>query len=320
MFFEGSEKKAEIIIDAQKASLLKDYDDEFWGALVAQCEAKVLSKISNETCKAFLLSESSLFVWNDHLLILTCGDTQLVNSVMFFLNHIDKDLVQQIIYQRKNEYCSHLQASHVLDDTKQLQTFNQGKLLRFGELDSHHSYLYHLDNDYRGELNDKTYEVLIYNIDPAVSALLTQKNIDNQQIRKILQLDKMIPDFILDDFVFEPFGYSLNAIFKEHYFTIHLTPQEHNSYVSFESNINLIDFIPIILGIFSPASFDVITYNELDFAEKLSHVIPPEYKTKELVETKLSCSYLVDFASFNREKIAFTQPFEINLEDNTNVF
>jgi len=320
LFFEGSEKKAEIITNSQNVSLLDDYSDEFWEMLVAQCEAKILSKISNKTCKAFLLSESSLFVWNDRLLILTCGDTQLVNSVIYFLQNIDPNLVRQVIYQRKNEYCSHLQASHVLDDTKQLQMFNKGKLLRFGDLDSHHSYFYHWDNDFQGELNDKTYEVLLYNIDQTISSLLTQENINSRKIRDILQLEKIIPHFMLDDFVFEPFGYSLNAILGDQYFTIHLTPQENNSYVSFESNINLIDFIPIIIHFFSPASFDVITYNEFDFAEKIFQVIPVGYKSKELVETKLSCSYLVDFASFSREKTTFTQPFEINLEAKSNVF
>jgi len=320
MFFEGSEKKAEIIVDPSKISLLKDFTDEFWGKVVAECDAKILSTISNDSLKAFLLSESSLFVWDDHLLILTCGDTRLVNSVMYFLAHIEKDYVQQVIYQRKNEYCSHLQASHVLDDTKLLQTTNNGKLLRFGELDSHHSYLYHLDNDYVGEGTDKTYEVLIYNIDQNISNILTQNNIDNQKIRAILQLDKIIPDFVLDDFVFEPFGYSLNAIRGIDYFTIHLTPQLHNSYVSFESNLNLIDFIPIILEVFLPASFDVVTYNEFNFEQKIKQVIPPHYKAKELVEEKLSCSYLVNFANYNREKLNFTQPTEINLNGESNVF
>lgn len=320
LFFEGSEKKAEIIIDSRRVSLLNDYSDAFWEEMVAQCEAKVLSKISNHQVKAYLLSESSLFVWDDRLLILTCGDTMLVNSVMYFLRHIDRRYVQQIIYQRKNEYCSHLQATHVLDDTKVLQTTNYGKLYRFGELDSHHSYLYHLDNEYRSELNDKTYEVLIYNIDQSISSKLTQKNISKNTIRQILQLEKIIPEFILDDFVFEPFGYSLNAIRGNDYFTVHLTPQEHNSYVSFESNLNLIDFIPNILDAFLPASFDVITYNEFEFKQKMARVIPSHYKTKELVEEKLSCSYLVDFASYNREKIKFTKPMGINLEGKDNVF
>ena len=175
MFFEGSEKKVEIIARAGDISLLNDFDDRFWEKVVAECDAKILSSIRNKQVKAFLLSESSLFVWDDRLLILTCGDTFLVKSVMFILDNIDSNLIQQVIYQRKNEYCSHLQASHILDDAKMLKQYHAGKLHRFGELDSHHSYLYHLDNDYKGEVYDKTYEVLIYNIDKEISSLLTKK-------------------------------------------------------------------------------------------------------------------------------------------------
>jgi S-adenosylmethionine decarboxylase len=320
MFFEGSEKKAEIIIDPAQVSLLQDYDDLFWQNMVAECNAKILSTISNDKVKAFLLSESSLFVWDDHLLILTCGDTRLVNSVIYFLKNIEPSSVKQVIYQRKNEYCSHLQASHVLDDTKVLQTMVDGKLLRFGELDSHHSYLYHLNNDFKGDPNDKTYELLIYNIAPEISAILTQANIDKAMIRELLQLETMIPGFELDDFIFEPFGYSLNAIRGNDYFTIHLTPQMHNSYVSFESNLDLIAFMPLILKAFNPASFDVVSYNEFDFKQKIEQYLPQNYYPKELVEENLSCSYLVNFASFNCLKTAYTTPIEIKLDGGSHVF
>ncbi len=45
MFFEGSEKKVEIIVSSDKVSLLRDYDDSFWEIVVAQCDAKILSSI-----------------------------------------------------------------------------------------------------------------------------------------------------------------------------------------------------------------------------------------------------------------------------------
>ena len=313
MFFEGSEKKAEIIINSKHISLLRDFEDSFWSILVSKCDAKILSVISNDSVKAFLLSESSLFVWNDRILILTCGDTMLVNSVKYLLEHIDSNYVKQVIYQRKNEYCSHLQSSHVLDDTKILQKLNAGRLLRFGQLDSHHSYLYHLDNDYKGDPNDKTYELLIYNIIPELSKILTEPGIKSKDIRRILQLEEIIPGFQIDDFVFEPFGYSLNAISGADYFTVHLTPQEHNSYVSFESNINLGKFIPIILNIFQPNSFDLITYNETDFKQYIEKLIPSNYNAKALVEKMLNCDYLVNFASFDCVQTNFTLPVEIDL-------
>ncbi len=38
----------------------------------------------------------------------------------------------------------------------------------------------------------------------------------------------------VDDFSFEPYGYSMNAIWNQNYYSIHVTPQEQCSYASFE--------------------------------------------------------------------------------------
>ena len=76
LFFEGSEKKAEVVVNSQNLSLLNDISNTFWQELVKCCNAQILSSIENEHCKAFLLSESSLFVWHERFVILTCGVTQ----------------------------------------------------------------------------------------------------------------------------------------------------------------------------------------------------------------------------------------------------
>jgi S-adenosylmethionine decarboxylase len=57
-------------------------------------------------------------------------------------------------------------------------------------------------------------------------------------------------------------GYSLNAIKDDKYFTVHITPQEDTSYVSFESNMD--DSYTCILHLIeslSPHSFDLISFN-----------------------------------------------------------
>ncbi len=314
MFFEGAEKRAEIVIDPTQFSLLEHYNDSFWTKVVAQCEAKILSKISNSQVRAFLLSESSLFIWANRLLILTCGDTQLINAVNYFLKHIDSTSVKQITYQRKNEYCSHLQSTHMFDDLQLLPARyqHQGKLLRFGELDTHHSYLYQLNSDSTEKPDYKTSQVLVYNIAPEISHRLVRGNVDRYQIRELLQLDKIVADFVLDDFIFEPSGYSLNAIRGNDYFTIHLTPQENSSYVTFESNMDLVSFIPTILNIFVPASFDVIANNNNEFREKVISLVPACYKAVELIEDKSGSVGLINYASFNREKDQFSPAIHLN--------
>ncbi|TPH15653.1 adenosylmethionine decarboxylase [Litorilituus lipolyticus] len=279
LIFEGSEKKADIYIDATKLSLLKDFDDEFWHKLVKQCGAKILSSIENEHCKAFLLSESSLFVWHNRLLIVTCGLTQLIKSIEFLLCHLDKQVIEQVIYQRKNEYFAPAQFTSFGEDIHQLEQYCAGKAFRFGALDTHHNYIFlseqnvsnsleKYENSHEIEVN-KTYELVAYQICYDASEHLTTTNLSTHNIRDYLKLTTLLPDFIFDDFVFKPYGYSINAIKGNDYFTIHVTPQADSSYVSFCSSLNLISMAAKILAILKPRSFDLLNINETALQNKL---------------------------------------------------
>ncbi len=313
LFFEGSEKKAEIIIDDQQLSLLTDIDDEFWSSFVHQSNAQILSTIKNDQCKAFLLSESSLFVWHDRILALTCGVTQLINSVEFFIENLGMHVIKQVSYQRKNEYFSQAQPSCFGDDIKRLSKHMAGKAYRFGEMDSHHNYVFHMDNDFQAASDDTTYEFLAYQISKEASDHLTQTHLSAEQIRTFLCIDEILPDFIIDDFVFEPYGYSLNAIKGEDYLTIHVTPQADSSYISFESNIDLLAIAPTLLAILSPASFDLMSFNEPHFEQKLLATMPSSYLAKSLVSKKLSNGYLVNFANYILPRTTFSEPIELDV-------
>lgn len=320
MFFEGAEKKAEIIINSASLNLLTDFDQSYWQKLVAYSQAKILSSIHNENCTAYLLSESSLFVWADRFVIITCGETLLIESIQYFLNSVSPNAIEHIIYQRKNEYFSYLQPSNVLEDIQRLQAKIDGESYRFGAIDSHHTFIFHQENSFQAAPNDKTYELLIYQISEQASSFLTRPNLDKATIRKFLKLSELLPGFILDDFVFEPFGYSLNAINQNDYFTVHITPQSHSSYVSFESSIDLLTIAPVLLDIFQPASFDVISFNEQQFESKVKHNIPTSYVSKERVKQQLNNGYEVNFANFIRPQENYTQATKLVLDGEHYVF
>lgn len=313
MFFEGSEKKAEIIIDVQQLSLLDDINNEFWSKLVNCSNAKILSSIKNRHCKAFLLSESSLFVWNDRIVILTCGETQLAKSVEFFIQEIGVNSIKQLTYQRKNEYYSKAQPSCFSDDVKLINQYLPGKAYRFGEIDSHHNYVFHIDNDFKVNMDGVTYEFLAYQISEQASKHLTQPNLSKKDIRQFLQIDAILPDFIIDDFVFTPYGYSLNAIKDQQYLTIHVTPQMDSSYISFESNFDLLALVPKLLDILQPKSFDLTSFNEPLFAEKLASNIPAQYISKSLVSKEIDNGYLVNFANYILPQTVFIEPIKLNI-------
>lgn len=314
MFFEGAEKKAQIQVDRSQISLLNDISDEFWQVLVMRCNAQILSSTNNGQCKAFLLSESSLFVWHDKLLILTCGETQLVNSIEYFIEHIGKEKIQQLTYQRKNEYFAHAQPSCFSDDIKQLSQYLNGSVYRFGELDGHHNYLFNYDNAFNANPENKSYEFIAYQISEKASALLTTSGISAKEIRQFLSLETILPDFIIDDFVFKPYGYSLNAIKDDKYLTIHVTPQANSSYISFESNIDLIAFAPLFIDILNPLSFDILSFNEFEFSAKTLPYRKTNYVSKTLVETTLPNGYKINFANFILPQVDFIEPVALTLE------
>lgn len=75
--------------------------------------------------------------------------------------------------------------------------------------------------------------------------------------------------------MFEPCGYSCNGITPFGYFTIHVTPEPHCSYASFETNIPTgmglknypnayAEVIARIVGFFQPSRFTVTLFTEKD--------------------------------------------------------
>ena len=59
-----------------------------WREIVAASRASVLSRMSNDACDAYLLSESSLFVFERRMLMITCGQTRLVDAVEALLDFL----------------------------------------------------------------------------------------------------------------------------------------------------------------------------------------------------------------------------------------
>ena len=135
-----------------------------------------------------------------------------------------------------------------------------GVQIEFGDKDSHYTELYHLERRYKPSATDRTYELLMYSIDDLSSRYFSQQGLSASAIRRKLRLDEYLSGWQIDDFVFEPCGYSMNAIQGDRYCTIHLTPQHGYSYVSLETNDNLGGLISIPLTVLRPHSFDLVLY------------------------------------------------------------
>jgi S-adenosylmethionine decarboxylase len=292
-----------------KPNNLLHLDKKFWENIVKKCNATIISSIENEFIRAYLLSESSLFVSSDRFVMITCGETILVNSILEFLKNYPAKDIDLAIFQRKNEYQANLQKTSFLGDIKDLSKLIDGQAFRMGDLDGHHNYIFHTLKPFSPPNNDFTNELLMYHITGEAAKILRTPNNQIEEVRNLLNLKNLFPDFLFDDYIFSPYGYSLNAINEDRYITIHITPQEDNSYVSFETNIDLnnlsFNLLDTIVKTFNPKTFDHIGFNfsNVSFSK--------EYFTLKKSEINLTCGYTMSFNHYSKSNDILSSPVKI---------
>jgi S-adenosylmethionine decarboxylase len=232
MFYEGTEKRLEIITTEMD---LLQLPDAFWQQMVDQADAFIISKIENMQLKAYLLSESSLFVWHNKLLLITCGNTHLVKAAQFFQKQVDNRVIQTLLFQRHQAHLPDLQKSSFAQDTVLLKTHLQGETK-------------HWQGNYRGDLflfgetptgAVKTKQILmLHGLCGDFASSLQSGTAGEQLIASRLAVLRFFPCLQTDQFTFSPKGYSLNALAGEQYLTIHITPEKLSTYLSVESSFD----------------------------------------------------------------------------------
>lgn len=262
--FEGSEKKIEIVFSSSFNA--KTFFQKKWPSILQIGAVKILSHKSDGVCEAYLLSESSLFVWERKILIITCGFSKLISIVEEILKMVPKDCIDFLNYQRKNEYLPHSQKTSFQEDIKVLNSYLDGEAFFVGKLDGHHMFVYSLNKKYQSEQKDYTFEILMYDVQTKYSF---SKVNSPENISQFLNLKSIFKHYVEDSYVFSPQGYSLNGFYQDRYYTMHVTPEEPTSYVSFETNsIFSLDeaqhIFSHLIRLFQPYSVDFISYVPLD--------------------------------------------------------
>ncbi|MDE2491283.1 MAG: adenosylmethionine decarboxylase [Elusimicrobia bacterium] len=312
MFFEGPEKKVEMALLPGRPSL-RARGRAYWEGIVAKSRAQILSSLSNDSLDAYLLSESSLFVTDTWLTMITCGRTDLVSAVLRLRDDLGLDDLQYLIYERKNAHFQEYQPSNFFDDVRRLTEAMPGRSFRFGDGDDHHVFLFHLDKPYQPAPDDLTLEILMHGVDPQASRVFMSGPARKRDfIREKSGVWTILPGFEVDDHLFEPMGYSLNAIRGPKYYTIHVTPQKIGSYVSFETNSvegDASDTVSRVLEIFKPQSCDVVLFQPQGARKK----IRCGYPLKRSVRHTLTCGYRVGFDHHFKPLAGAAPAFEIVL-------
>ncbi len=308
-YFEGTEKKFELLV-APEMPPLREMGDEYWAELVKSSGAQILSKISSKCCDAYLLSESSLFVFDHRLTMITCGKTSLIDAIFFLLNRFEPKNFLSFQYERKNENFPHEQLTHFYDDIQRLNQKLPGNGYRFGNKDEHHVHIFDMKTPYKADPNDKTLEILMHGIDDKSRKLFCDG--DDRTLGEIhhsTMIHQIFPDFKTDEYIFMPNGYSMNAIKDDEYYTFHITPEDEASYVSFETNHKFENSasqtLKRVLEIFNPRSFDIVQFQFEDMPETISG-----YVVTQSFEKIFDSGFQVQFASYTKKNLTTNEPFQ----------
>mmetsp|Transcript_37222 Transcript_37222/g.72628 ORF Transcript_37222/g.72628 Transcript_37222/m.72628 type:complete len:402 (+) Transcript_37222:360-1565(+) len=332
--FEGSEKKMEICFVPENGTHISEipwdggmrtYRREHWDQVVGLLQGCILLEDVQEHFDVYLISESSLFVYNDRVVILTCGTTTLLKTLSEILGSAERVglKVSYFQYSRKNflfpEEQLYPHSSFDQEVQYMSQIFEDGHPHVFGPLTSDHWNVFvadRIDRTHGKETVDKeqTLNVYMYDIDHSVAQLFMKAdpviipsildgtsqqnggdNNSNSNSQKKASDKKgdgekgpaseyeqafsacareasdrsgisalMSDGHVVHDYLFEPCGYSMNGVAKgDGYWTIHITPEAHCSYASFETNYRCgtyEDLIRRVVNVFKPARFTTVEH------------------------------------------------------------
>ncbi|MFO7929939.1 MAG: hypothetical protein ACQETG_07575 [Thermodesulfobacteriota bacterium] len=313
MEFEGPEKKLELIL-SEPDFRLRSNEDGRWNAVVRSSGAEIVSSISSQSMDAYLLSESSLFVWDDRVVMITCGTTTLVRAVPELIRTIERNRIAFFFYERKNLMYPQAQPSDFEADVAGLAEIFEGKSYRLGPANHDHVHIFYASAPDKKDAaipaeedDDETLELLMHDLDPAVlNAFMPKPGEKPSDIEARTGIDRLYPNMVNDSFVFEPYGYSMNRISGEQYTTIHVTPEEDGSYASFETNVAEVSYsdrIKQILDIFMPGRFTLVfteAVSERDPGEgKLPRQLPG-YRRSEKSLYEFDSGYAVFFSNWEK--------------------
>lgn len=296
--FEGPEKTLEVCFrqkdkDApavtqpgERVGLRKLHQDDL-SRICARARCTILSKVSNQYLDAYVLSESSLFVYPYMLVLKTCGTTTLLRCIALLIEY-GRQLgleIDWVGYSRKNfnfpgdqsfPHQSFHQELDYLYSHRNLCERLDGSGYTLGPVTSDHWFVFVADQTIRSrdiEVDtDRVLNIMMFDIDENVADLFQYENYEKiegeskeDETKRISRdqtlksgINTLCPGAIIDPRAFEPCGYSMNAILFRSYSTIHITPESGSSYVSFETNQKVSSYKSLISNVirtFRPKRF-----------------------------------------------------------------
>ncbi|KAK1258235.1 S-adenosylmethionine decarboxylase proenzyme [Acorus gramineus] len=251
--FEGFEKRLELRFtsttntDSFGLRLISISELE---SILDRVQCTIVSAVGNPWFDSYVLSESSLFIYPDQVIIKTCGTTRLLRSVRSLLTLASKlGLVPHS--------CRYTRGTFIFPKSQPFPHTSFDDEVRFlneclpSSLCHRKScvmaskwHVYSASSNSESSNNMLfTMEVCMTHLDRVVAEKFFRNPVEvaqpinelyGQEMTRSTGIRKINPGWLVCDYGFDPCGYSMNGLGESLYSTVHVTPEEGHSYASFE--------------------------------------------------------------------------------------
>ncbi|KAF9618320.1 hypothetical protein IFM89_000955 [Coptis chinensis] len=303
--FEGFEKRLEMHFSCDDPVIglgLRRLKFESLEEILDAVQCTVVSAVGNQYVDAYVLSESSLFVYPTMIIIKTCGTTQLLKSIPLLLSHAHNmgldvcgcrytrgnfifpkaqpfphtSFKEEVLYLEESLPSNLCYRKASLMPSK--QTTHSWHV--YSASDEHHM-VHHISNDLF------TMEVCMTELDRSLAGKFyghpgndNSGHIAGREMTMATGINDIIPSALMCDFAFDPCGYSMNGIDGVHYSTIHVTPEDGYSYASFElmactdDRNDIDDVLRKVVQVFRPGTMSIsVTSANCNMSKRIKNVI-----------------------------------------------
>ncbi|XP_043711481.1 S-adenosylmethionine decarboxylase proenzyme 4-like [Telopea speciosissima] len=289
--FEGFEKRLELQFFGDDPNIgigLRQLHFDSIEEVLAAVQCTVVSAVGNHYFDAYVLSESSLFVYPTKIIIKTCGTTQLLKSIPPLLSHAHLMGLRvcscrytrgNFIFPKSQPFPHTSFRDEALYLEQSLPNYlcfrkacvmpsrmpSQSSWHVFSASDEHHIVL-------EQNLDVFTIEVCMTELDPVLGRKFYRRvgdsnsgDVAGKEMTGLTGIGEINPNALLCDFAFDPCGYSMNGMDGSRYSTIHVTPEDGYSYASFECVGSIEDdremgeMLKKVVQVFRPATVSVST-------------------------------------------------------------
>jgi len=240
--------------------------------------------MKNDVYDSYVLSESSLFIRDDRILLKTCGSTCLLACLPRLIEMaIEYADVVGVYFSRKDylfpekQPNPHKSWEHEVEFLNKL--FPNGRDYSVNK-SSCNWYFFVAKLDVVPSRYDQSVEMMMWEIDREVlSQFVCKDGVTKQDVTARTGIGSIFPGADIDEFLFFPCGYSMNGLLTTPgggFFTIHVTPEPGCDFVSFEAHAMMDDYTEVIakvLEIFKPGEVTVAVFSDRPdiTAEMLNH-------------------------------------------------